>query len=296
MTWFGKILTFVVMVAAVVAMYFMAQGFVTRTAWQTRADDATARLKQSEDLRRQDERRHQAEVDALRRELTIANKGKTELTETAKALATAFDTVRFNFEKLQSDYARSDVTATQQATNLAATVAELQTLQKRATDLENASVASAQAVEFAKREETKAKNAAKIAQALADDNARKVEELTDRVNQLRAQGGGGPPSALSVLNRPPPPLLANTRGEVTHVDGDLLVVSIGIDSGLAVNTVLEVSRADGTYLGTARVTDSLGLEPKRAVVTFTPARNVPLDRLPAAALPRKGDLVRPAAR
>jgi predicted Holliday junction resolvase-like endonuclease len=296
MTWFGKILTFVVMVMAVVTMYFMAQAFATRTAWKERADDAAAKLRESEKSRAAEQRAHQTEVDALRQLAGVETKRRYDLEASNKTLAVGVDSFREDYGKSLRLYEQSDVKAVQQGANLTQTLGELETNRKQITILQNESAQKQIELEGARREATKANNAARLALALADDNARKVEELQQRVNELRAQGGG-PRDALRDLSKPPPPLLANTRGEVTHVDGDLLVVSIGIDSGLAVNTVLEVSRGDGTYLGTAKVTDVGGLFPKQAIVVFTPARgNVPFDKLPAAALPRKGDLVRPNVR
>ena len=70
------------------------------------------------------------------------------------------------------------------------------------------------------------------------------------------------------------PVLPNLRGEVVDVSGDLLTISIGIDAGLAVGTVLDIYRVEGgaRYLGTVRVTDAFNLYPKQAVVKFTPAK------------------------
>jgi hypothetical protein len=91
-------------------------------------------------------------------------------------------------------------------------------------------------------------------------------------------------------------VLSNLRGEVTHVAGELLTVSIGIDSGMSVGTVLDVIRLEGggKYIGTVKVTSALNLFPKQAIVSFTPARrDIPLDRLPIGDLPKPGDQVRP---
>jgi hypothetical protein len=101
---------------------------------------------------------------------------------------------------------------------------------------------------------------------------------------------------LNTINKPPPPILANLRGEVLDVADDLVTISVGIDSGLAVGTVLEIYRLNGggRYLGTVRVTDAFNLYPKQAVVKFTPASGQPLARLRPEDLPKKGDLVKPA--
>ena len=144
----------------------------------------------------------------------------------------------------------------------------------------------------------RAQNSERLAQAIASENAKKVEDLQARVTELRATGGAGTgaSSVLNAINKPPPPVLSNLRGEVRDVADDLVTISIGIDAGLAVGTVLEISRFDGAksrYLGTVRVTDAFNLYPKQAVVKFTPASGRPLARLRPEELPQKGDVVRP---
>ena len=87
------------------------------------------------------------------------------------------------------------------------------------------------------------------------------------------------------------------RGEVTDVAGDLVTISVGIDAGIGVGTVLELYRTNGggRYLGTVKVTDAFNLYSKQAVVKFTPASGLALARLRPEELPRKGDLVRPVS-
>jgi hypothetical protein len=160
---------------------------------------------------------------------------------------------------------------------------ELEVLRKRNEELEDKVVALVKEVETAKKEAVRAQNALKLGQAIADDNAKKIEELTARLNELKLLQGKAPPA------------IANVRGEVTQVDGDLVKLSIGIDAGLEAGTVLDVYRLEksgGRYLGTVKVTSALNLFPKQAIVTFIPARNVPLAKLRPDELPRKGDEVR----
>src|SRR5262249_34473974 len=93
------------------------------------------------------------------------------------------------------------------------------------------------------------------------------------------------------------PLLPNLRGQVDQVLGDLVTISVGIDSGIGVGTTLDIYRQEGEggpkYLGKVKVSSAYNLYPKQAVMTFIPARHVPSSQLTAAELPRKGDLVRP---
>ena len=95
--------------------------------------------------------------------------------------------------------------------------------------------------------------------------------------------------------RPAPDLLANLRGEVTEVGDNFMTVDIGINAGLAVGHQFDVYRLEGggRLLGTAKVPSALNLFPKQAILTFTPVRDVPVEKLKAEELPKKGDQVRP---
>ena len=169
-------------------------------------------------------------------------------------------------------------------------------MRERNALLEDNAVKLIVAAEEARAEMIRARNAEKLAQSIASDNAKKVEDLMAKVTELKATGGGSGASIVQrTIDKPPPPVLSNLRGEVTDVAGDLLTISIGIDAGLAVGTVLDIYRTEGggRYLGTVRVTDAFNLYPKQAVVKFTPANAVPLERLRPEELPKKGDLIKP---
>ncbi len=298
MTWLGKILTFVVMVASVVWMYLTAQAFVTRTNWQARASSLETALKETRSARETEFQRFQASEAALKGLLETEQNRNKDLSTSNKSISDAAAKSDADFKRQQDALFKGDVDATKLQTNFAGTVAELDTVRKRNTDLENDRVALVLAAEEAKREEVKALNSARLALAIADDNARKVEELQGRVTDLLATGGTASGTVLRSINKPPPPVLANLRGEVTRVAGDLLTISVGIDAGIGVGTVLDIYRTEGgqgKYLGKVKVTSGLNLFPKESIVTFIPARpDIPLDRLPAGDLPRRGDLVRPA--
>ncbi len=297
MSWFGKILTFVVLVGSVVWMYFTVQAFVARTNWKKRSDDYEIAYKAAVAARESEYRRNQATEDALKRLLLTEQTKSEDAVKEVAVLKTATAKITAEFTKLQEDYNKADVTATKLQANVDSSLKELDTVRKRTNKLENEAVALVLATEAAKKEEVKAKNAARLALAIADDNAKKVEELALKVNELKATGGGGSTAiVLRNIEKPPPPVLANLRGQVTNVAGELLTVSIGIDSGMAVGTVLDVIRLEGggKYIGTVKVTSALNLFPKQAIVSFTPARrDIPLDRLPIGDLPKAGDQVRP---
>jgi hypothetical protein len=296
MTWLGKILTFVVLIASVVWMYFSVNAFVTRTNWKTRSEGLEARLKESEGARVAEYRRNQAGETSLKGLLTTQQERADSLVKQNKTLSDNLAKTDADFKKLQEDYFKGDVNAKLWEAEKDSHLKEVEIVRSRNKTLEDTAVALRLEVENSKKEEVRAKNQAKLAAAIADDYSKKVEDLMAKNNELRASGGSGRATVLKSIEKPPPPVLGNLRGEVLDVAGDLLTVSVGIDSGMAVGTVLDLYRLDGggKYLGTVKVTSSLGLYPKKAIVTFTPSRrDIPLDRLPVSDLPKKGDQVRP---
>lgn len=90
---------------------------------------------------------------------------------------------------------------------------------------------------------------------------------------------------------PPAEVPENIRGTVLRdPTANLVLISIGSDSGLAKGSKLDLYRetGDAKYLGTLVVKT---VEPKQAVCEFKPARGVAIEKLRAEELPRKGDSV-----
>ena len=282
MTWLGKILTFVVMIGAVVWAYFTAQAYVTRVNWKTELDRERVARKASDAALLAEQRRHLAKEDLLARQLADT-----------KSRVTGYEEQIAKFDKDAADLAA--IRLADQKRQVEFDAKQMERGADRGEFLENRLVALTLETENAKRDATRANNEAKLALTIADENAKKVEDLQARLATARAGGGGAGGTALRSFDKPPPPVLANLRGEVTDVAGDLVTLSIGIDSGLAVGTTLDIYRTEGgaRYLGTVKVTSALNLFPKSAIVSFTPARNVPIDRLRPEELPKKGDEVRP---
>jgi hypothetical protein len=297
MTWLGKILTIVVMLGALVWAYLTIQAFVLRTNWKVERDKYKAAYEEAKAKRQDDYNRYLAGEEALRRQLAYAEARGEGLNAQVKNLSKTAGESAVATAKLQTIFDTSDVAAKQAQANAQGAISEAKAVRTRNIEIEDKAQALILAAENAKGEATLARNAQKLAEAIAGDSAKRIEELTNRVGELRAGGasGGVSPGVLGQLNKPPPPVLPNLRGEVTDVSGDLLTISIGIDAGLAVGTVLDIYRVEGggRYLGTVRVTDAFNLYAKQAVVKFTPASRLPLERLSATDLPKKGDLVRP---
>jgi hypothetical protein len=166
----------------------------------------------------------------------------------------------------------------------------LDTIRARNTDLENQMTGLVLEAEKAKREMVRAQNQARLSDSIAKDYGKKIEELNDRISEMRAQGG----SNRLQLDKPPPPVLSNLRGQVDRVEGDIVQLSIGLDSGLSKGTVLELYRLGdgGKYLGTIKVAD---LYPKTSTAYFYPADpKRSAAQLRPDELPKVGDLVRPS--
>lgn len=291
MSIFGKILAFLVLIGACVWAYFTVTVYVTRTNWKARADNYEKAFKESEAQRQKESDEFRAAREHLSR-LYDAQKSRGDDQELALAdLAAAGRKANAEYQKLEDDYRNADVQAKILQANVTATQAELADNRKRLGDLEDQRVKLVIAKEIADRARLQAENEAKLARAIADENARKIETLAAQVTELRLTGGSGTASVLRSIERQPSPLPDNIRGSVQEVAGDFVRISIGIDAGLEPGSRLDIYRTDGggQYLGTLVVTRSL--YPKEAVAEFKPKRSVPVTQLRPDELPRKGDTV-----
>lgn len=291
MSLLGKILTFVVLIAACVWAYFTVNAYATRTNWKVRADAYEKAFKESEAARDKEFREYQANKEALVR-MHAAEQSRANGLDVALAdLSAAGRKADAEYKKLEEDYRNADVTAKILQANVTTTLDELAENRKRLNVLEDERVRLVLAKEIADREKLTAQNDAKLARAIADENARKVETLAALVTELRQTGGSGVASVERSLTKPPAPLPENIRGHVTGVSGDFVTISIGIDAGLEPGSRLDVYResGDAKYLGTLIVTKSI--YPKQAVAEFKPARSVPISQLRPDELPRKDDTV-----
>jgi hypothetical protein len=295
MTWLGKILTFVVMIGTVVWAYFTVQSYVTRVNWKNELERERTARKAAHSALTARNGELVAENESLKRRLAYSDKQAKDYEAQVKELGDNSGTLAAKHMDLQTALGGHDAKMMQRDAKTDRTLKELVTVRERNNILETQLVTSAITVEDAKRQELKAKNEAKLALAIAEEYSRRLDEQIARINQLREGAGGGRAAVLRNLDKPPPPVLANLRGEVVAVAGDLVTLSIGIDAGVGVGTTLDIYRTEGTarYLGTVKVTSALNLFPKHAIATFIPARNVPVERLRPEELPKKGDEVRP---
>lgn len=185
---------------------------------------------------------------------------------------------------VRADDKKEDPEITLLKARLEAQTQELQALRKWVDEAEHERIKLILDKEAALRAAIQAQNEAKLARAIADEHAKKIEALTAKLRELKAPNAGGPDAPVPA---------ADLRGAVTKVVGEFVAINIGVDAGVEPGAVLEVIRIDGkneTSLGKVTITKTV--YPKEAVGAFTPARKVPLSELKPEELPRKGDTVR----
>jgi hypothetical protein len=293
MSWFGKILTFVVFIACLLWAYFTVNAYVTRTNWKVRADVYEKAFRESEDARQKEFRDFQSSREALVRMREVEKTRGDDLAKSLEDLAAAGRRADADYKRLETNYTNSDVQAKILQASVTRTLDELTDTRKRNSKLEDDRVQLVLAKEAADRDKLRAENESKLSRAIAEENAKKIESLTALVTELRLSGGGGgQATVLRSIEKVPAPLPENIRGTVVRdMFGDLVQISIGIDAGLEPGSRLDVYRESngGQYLGTLIVTRAI--QPKEAVAEFKPARRVPIAQLRPDELPRKGDTV-----
>jgi len=292
MSWLGKILTFLVLIGTVIWASFTVNVYVTRTNWKVRAEAYEKAFKDSEANRTKEARDYEANREAAIRMYQAALVKSEDLKK-------ALDDIESTGRKTDEDYKslqKSLDAAKSQAMVRDATIAtmqdELKSTRDRSAVLEDDRVKLVIAKEAADRERLRAENDSKLARSIADENAKKVETLTAEVVQLRQTGGNSTATVLRNIEKPPAPLPENLRGTVLKdIQGDFVLISVGIDAGLEPGSRIDVYRetGGGKYLGTLVITKSI--YPKEAVAEFRSARGVPVSQLRPDELPRKGDTV-----
>jgi hypothetical protein len=292
MSTFGKILTFLVFIGALVWAYFTVNVYATRTNWKVRADNFEKSFRESEAARDKEYREFEANKAALVRLYQTEKTRADDLEKGYEKLSAAGKKADAEYRKIEDDYRNADVQAKILQASVKVTLDELDQNRKRLTLLEDERVRLVLAKEAADRAKLTAENEAKLARAIADENAKKIETLVAQVTELRLTGGSGTASVLRSIEKQPAPLPENIRGTVVRdMVGDFVQISIGIDAGLEPGSRLDVFREgnEPKYLGTLVVTRSI--YPKEAVAEFKPARPVPIAQLRPDELPRKNDIV-----
>lgn len=293
MSWFGKILTFLVFIGAGVWAYFSAAAFVTRTSWQVRADQYKKAFEDSEKFREKEARSNAAALAALNQLYDAEKKRVEELDKGLTDLKASVAKDDATYKQLLANYTALQAQANVRDAQVKAIQDELKTTRDRNNLLQDQAVALVLLKEAADRARLGAENDARLARAISDENAKRIETLTALVTELRQTGGSGTATVLRNIEKAPAPLPENIRGTVeANMSSDgFVLIGIGIDAGLEPGSKLDVYRESGggKYLGTLTVTGTL--RPKEAVAEFRPARAVALTQLRSDELPKKGDIV-----
>lgn len=291
MTWIGKILSVLVLLLALVWMWFTVSLFAARTNWKVQADTYKKAFDDARKAREAEYRDYQTAKDAYDRQVLTAEtrikgladqvaKLQTDANANADALAAA--------NKIIKD---SDIKAVELGARIQAMTDEVQKTRDRNNSLEDERVVLVVKKEQAEKDRQAAENLAKQAAAqklLADA---RVESLTAQLAEARSTGGSSTATVINSFTRPPAPLPEGVRGTVTAYGNGYVVLSIGIDAGLTNGAVLDVYRTEGggDYLGTVVIQT---VHPKEAVGQFKPKdERIPISRLRPEQLPKVGDLV-----
>lgn len=293
MSWLGKILAVLVLLLALVWMWFTASVFAARTNWKTRADSYEKAQKEAVAARESEYRTYQAEKDALLRQLKSSQSQNEALaTEVAKLK----DDVAKNGEQIKTLNAATDKRDAQLAEIQAIAAAETAAsskLRERVNELEAQKVKDTIAREQALKDKQQAETIARQATQDKLNSDKKAEELANLLADARAAGfsGAGGSGGASLFAPRPVPIKEGTRGTVeTYRDGSVQF-TLGIDHGVTTGATLDVYRMDGkgTYLGTVVVDRAY---PQASVGSFRPADpRRPLRSLRPEELPKAGDRV-----
>lgn len=253
MTVLGKILVFVNLIFSVVVGGLVVVVFTARTHYA----DA---LKKEQEWRKLDQgvaMAKEKELVALKAEFA---KVETDLKAEKKKVELDLETVSNNYKSLQ-DKVKTD---TMQANTLQIT----KDANKTDVERRNADVLAMKDrldAEVKKNTQLVLENAqltqdtlsAQIQYKAAEEMLKNLESQYQFVaKELARRGGGSAPLASLNPNSKNPPS-EKIEGQVTKMDGAILQLSVGSDSGLKKNQTLELFRLGPkpVYLGTVRITD-----------------------------------------
>lgn len=293
MSWLGKILAVLVLLLALVWMWFTVSVFAARTNWKAQAENYKKAQAEAVGARETEYRTYLAEKDALARQL-----------KSAQALADGLNTqvaklkedVEKNGEQIKQINATTDKRDAQLSEHQALLAGErgrADKLAQRVNSLEDEKVKQTIVTEQSIKDKQQAETQAR--QAIQDKiNAeKKLEEVSNLLADAKANGftGGGGSGGFSLFTPRPVPIKEGTRGTVEAYRDGSVQFTLGIDHGVTNGATLDVYRtgADARYLGTIVVDTA---RPQTSVGTFRPADpRRPLRSLRDEEKPKVGDRV-----
>jgi len=293
MSWLGKILAVLVLLLALVWMWFTVSVFAARTNWKTRADSYEKAHKDAVAARDNEYRTGLAEQDALKRQLKSAQSLADGLTAQVTKLK---DDVEKNGEQIKlinsGNDKREALTSELQALNAAANT-RADKLGQRVNLLEADKVKDTILVEQSLKDKQAAETVARQATQDKENALKKLEEVSNQLADARANGftGGGGSGGFSLLAPRPVPIKEGTRGTVEAYRDGSVQFSLGIDHGVTNGATLDIYRTgpDARYLGTIVVDIA---RPQTSTGTFRPSDpRRPLRSLRDEEKPKVGDRV-----
>jgi hypothetical protein len=296
MTWVGKTLAIVVFLMSLAWMWFTAADYSARVNWRNAQVAWQKAYNEAVEARKSEYSRHQAEQEAQYKLIDSYQKEKLALRGELDTLAKANKDNKAELDRLITAAATADQQIIKLQTDKDAMIKELNVVRDRNNKLEIDRQELTITREQARRDELAAKNEARLQTKIAEDNARRVDDLTALINEYKATGGRPGGAVARALDKSAPPVPENLRGTVTHYDRatapDLVEISLGLDAGLTFGSRLDIYRLEGggKHLGTLVVTN---VRAKSAVARFQPANNLPIARLRPDELPKVGDTVSP---
>jgi hypothetical protein len=293
MSWLGKILAVMVLLLALVWMWFTVTVFAARTNWKTQAENYKKAHTEAVAARDNEYRTGLGEQDALRRQLKSAQALADGLTAQVAKLK---DDVEKNGEQIKLVNAGNDKRDAQAAELQALAAAErgrADKLGQRVNSLEDEKVKQTIVVEQSLKDKQAAETVARQATQDKLNAEKKLEEVSNQLADARASGfsGGGGSGGTSLYAPRPTPIREGTRGTVEAYRDGSVQFSLGIDHGVTNGATLDVYRTgtDARYLGTIVVDTA---RPQTSVGTFRPADpRRPLRSLRPEELPKVGDRV-----
>lgn len=283
MTILGKMLTFLVLVLAVVWNGLVVNAYVTRSNWRAEVKKYQDKAVEAAESANSQAKLVAAQRDAAADSQRVLREEITRLDTQLKDVRGQITSLKDSYDKaLKAQAAAGEVEAKLQANN-ASLIEQVNNLTTTLGEKEGKLNQQNLEAERAKAEQTRAQLEAAAYQQRYEKLNEQYQNLQDRVRNMQI----GNTSGTEVRAAAP----TGFRGTVRAFSGDLVAFTPGLDAGLQRGAKLTAYRylpgGGGKYLGTVTVTD---VSPKEAVGRFVLPPNT---RPSADNYPRSGDELKP---
>ena len=280
MTVIGKMLVFLVFVLALVWNALVVNAYVTRTNWKAQADGYRAEALKAAEAANSLRKLIDAEREAAEDKARVVAEDRNRQYEQLAAARKSYDEISKAYQERQKADRDQGAQSNELQANLKTAQKQVEEQVARMNEMEKKINDLTQAAEKARVEMVKA-------QIEAQQQAKRAEQLKEGFQRLQEEKADllSPRRDGTVGRTVPVP--ANFRGTVRDRSGEFVSFTPGLDVGLQVGAVLDVSRTTGggRYLGKLKVTH---LDPKEGVGQF-----IPKPGATAADFPQRGDQLLP---